>query len=79
MYLFPHFCQAVAVDAEIPLAKVAEGCRPDSISGFAKTLRDNVNKGFGAIRGSGLAAEVGERMDNDILDVSFVGKPLDML
>jgi hypothetical protein len=79
VYLFPNLRQAVAVDAEVPLAEVAERCCPHPIGVFAETLRDSVNKGFGEIRGGGLAAEVGKSVDDDVLDRSFVGEPLDML
>ena len=79
VYLFPNLGQAVAVDAQVPLAEIAERCCPDCVSGFAQTLRDSINKGFSEIRGSGVAAQMGERVDDDVLDVSFVGKPLDVL
>jgi hypothetical protein len=79
VYLFPNFRQAVAVDAQVPLAEVAERCCPDYVSGFAEALRDSANKSFGEIRGGGLAAQVGKGVDDDILEVSFVGKPLDVL
>jgi hypothetical protein len=76
--LFPNLGQTIAVDAQVPLAEVTERCSPDYVSGFAQTLRDDVNKSFSEIGGGGLAAQVGEGVDDDVLDSSFVGKPFDM-
>ena len=77
--LFPNLGQAVAVDAQVPLAKVTEGCDPDCISIFAEPLSDSVDNSLGEIRGGGFTAEMGEGVNNDILEISFVGKPLDVL
>lgn len=79
MDLFPNLRQTVAVDAQVPLAKVTERCGPHYVTGFAETLRDGVNKSFGEIGGGGLAAQVGEGVDDDVLEPSFIGKPLDVL
>src|SRR5262249_4332135 len=79
VYLFPNLGQAVAVDAQVPLAEVTKWCRPDDVSGFAEALRKGINKGFSEIRGGGLAAQVGEGMNDDVLEISLVGKPLDVL
>lgn len=79
VYLFPNLGQAVAVNAQVPLAEVTERCCPDCISVFAETLRDSFDESFGEIRGGSLAAQVGKGVDDDILEVSFVGKPLDVL
>src|SRR5262245_92134 len=79
VYLFPNLRQAVAVDAQVPLAEVTERCRPDDVGGFAEALRDGLSKGFSEIGGGGLAAKVSEGVNNDVLEVSFVGQPLDVL
>jgi hypothetical protein len=42
-------------------------------------LRDGVDKGLGEIRGGCLAAEVGEGVNDDVLEVSFIGEPFDVL
>src|SRR5262245_64051619 len=73
VYLFPNLRQAVAVDAQVPLAEVTKRCRPDDVGGFAEALRNGCNKGFSEIRGGGLAAEVSESVNKDVLGISFVG------
>src|SRR5262245_23805556 len=73
VYLFPNLRQAVAVDAQVPLAEVTKRCRPDDVGGFAEALRNGFNKGFSEIRGGGLAAEVSESVNKDVLGISFVG------
>ena len=79
MYLFPNLRQAVAIDAQVPLTEVTERRRPDDVGGFAEALRNGINKGFSEIRGGGLTAEVREGMNNDVLEISLVGEPLDVL
>ena len=79
VYLFPNFRQAVAVDAEIPLTEITEGSRADDVGGFAEPLGHGVDKSIGEIGGGVLAAQVGERVKNDIFEGSLVGKPLDVL
>ena len=78
VYLFPNLRQAVAVDAQVPLAEVTERCRPDDVGGFAETLRNGINKGFSEIRGGGLPTQVGEGVNDDVLKISLVGEPLDV-
>src|SRR5215510_9202509 len=79
VYLFPNLRQAVAVDAQVPLAEVTKRCRPDDVGGFAEALRNGVNKSFSEISGSGLTAEVSEGVNNDVLEISLVGEPLNVL
>src|SRR5215510_11436048 len=79
VYLFPNLRQAVAVDAQVPLAEVTKRCRPDDVGGFAEPFRNGINKGFCEIRGGGLTAEVSEGVNNDVLEISLVGEPLDVL
>ena len=71
MDLFPNLRQAVAVDAQVPLAEIAERCRPDDIGGFAEPLRNRVNKCFSEIRGGGLPTQVGEGVNDDVLKISL--------
>lgn len=76
---FPNLGQAVAVDAEIPLTEVTEWRGPDVVSGLPQASGECIDECFSRRRGGGFAPEVGKGMNHDVLELSFVREPLDML
>ena len=57
---FPHLGEALAVDAEVPLAEITKGREPDLIARFAQPLGDGDHQRFGKLRRRGVATEVGK-------------------
>src|SRR5581483_1243872 len=76
--LFPHFREAVPVDAQIPFAEITKWRQPNRISRRAQPFGDLLDQFFRKIRRRG-AAEMRKGMKHDVLQRALVGKPFDML
>ena len=79
MDFFPHLGKAFAVNAQVPLTKIAERGAPDSIAGFLQALIQCRDERFGESGLSRVAAQMSEGMEHDVFEAAFVGEPFDML